>query len=194
MRDNIGLASNKEEYSKRVLNGYKKVVLALVIVHTIYLLIFTLFNIKIMSVISIVSIIIYLTIYFKINEDRYVQCFKITYWEVIIHILLYGLMIGGGTRSSGFCIVLLVRIRVACYFYKRVKNRVLRSSKYLICASAFYILFSITSGNSVPLYGNDNTMLKAILEVFNSIVVIFALNYYIHISSKEILRYEDALN
>lgn len=24
MRDNIGLASNKEEYSKRVLNGYKK--------------------------------------------------------------------------------------------------------------------------------------------------------------------------
>lgn len=38
MRDNIGLASNKEEYSKRVLNGYKKVILALVIVHTIYLL------------------------------------------------------------------------------------------------------------------------------------------------------------
>ena len=42
-----------------------------------------------MSAISIVSIIIYLTIYFKINEDRYVQFFKITYWEVIIHILLY---------------------------------------------------------------------------------------------------------
>ena len=106
-----------------------------------------------MSAISIVSIIIYLTIYFKINEDRYVQCFRITYWEVIIHILLYGLMIGGGTRSSGFCIVLIVGVRAACLSINRIKNRVLRSSKYVICASAFYIIFLITSGNSTPLYG-----------------------------------------
>ena len=122
-----------------------------------------------MSAISIVSIIIYLTIYFKINEDRYVQCFKITYWEVIIHILLYGLMIGGGTRSSGFCIVLLVRIRVACYFYKRVKNRVLRSSKYLICASAFYIIFSITIGNYTPLYDSNNTIILCDIDDFKNV-------------------------
>ena len=194
MDKNIGLDSNNEEYSKKVLNGYKRIALALVVVNTIYLFIFTLFNIKIMSAISIVSIIIYLTIYFKINEDRCVQCFRITSLEVMIHILIYGLAIGGGTRSSGFCIVLIVGIRTACYFYKRIKNRVLRSSRYVICASAFYIIFSITSGNSTPLYGDDNIVLKAILEVFNSIVVIVAVNYYIYITSKEILKYEDALN
>lgn len=181
-------------YSRKVINEIKKVVAVLGLIHMMYLFIFIYFEVYILATINVFSILVYLIVWLNFSKKNFNICLQVIFGEVISHIILCGLIIGEGTGFSTFCLVLLIGIRTARYFYNRINGIIINTANYTIIASVAYIAFSLSGSYYTPMYHSINQQLIEILDTLNSIIVILALNYYGFFSAKAILIYEKELN
>ncbi len=83
----------------------------LLIIHIVLFFLFLYSNIYFMTIVNIGSILFYVCIFYFINENKYILVFRLTYFEILIHLILATIAVGA---SSGFIMFGTV---LPCYLY-----------------------------------------------------------------------------
>ena len=168
---------------------YKALMLACILIHSIYIFIFLMIDIKVLVYINCFSVATYIFLFFLVKKSNYIVASISTYFEVCVHSIIVTVALGW---QFGFALQIIALIPIS--FYLPFKNHKLSYIFSFISTAVFLGLKFFTFFN-LPICNNlENGFYERILYILNSFVCVIPMVIFAGIYSSYVKKSQNILS
>lgn len=184
----------ENKYKYIINEEINRLAIILEIVHILFIGFFIYFKIYYMAVVNVFSVILYIVCRYINKSGRITSCFKLCYWEVLVHLLICNIMIGNKSGFNMFYLSLIACVYVTYYYLEKSRGENFNIHFYAGLSTICFIGNTVLSYYISPVYNKENIIMNNTFMIFNSICSVTVLYFFMHKFLNSALQKERELN